>query len=73
MQYEIGDILRTKDYKINYLLSTLLDSCADELEVLVSQELGEKDFIQRLRQRIDELFGLKKSVSKEIQLGKFVA
>jgi signal transduction histidine kinase len=73
MQYEIGDILRTKDYKIHYLLSSLLDACADELEVLISQELAEKNIIQRLRQRIDELFGLNKSVSKEIQLGKFVA
>jgi signal transduction histidine kinase len=73
MQYEIGDILRTKDYKIHYLLSTLLDACADELEVLVSEELGEEDIIQRLRQRIEELFGPRKSISKEIQLGQFVA
>jgi signal transduction histidine kinase len=73
MQYEIGDILRTKDYKIHYLLSTLLDACADELEVLVSQELGENEIIRRLRHRVDELFGPQKSVSKEIQLEKFVA
>jgi len=43
------------------------------LEVLVSQELGEKEIIRRLRYRIDELFGPQKSVSKEIQLEKFVA
>jgi signal transduction histidine kinase len=73
MQYEIEDILRKKDYKIHYLLSTLLDACADELEVLVSEKLGEGDIIQRLRQRIDELFGPRESVSKEIYLGEFVA
>ena len=39
MQYQIEDILREKDYKIYYMLSSLLDACADELEVLVSEEL----------------------------------
>jgi signal transduction histidine kinase len=72
MQYEIGDILKEKDCRSHNLLSTLLDACADELEVLVSEELGEKDIIYRLRQRIDELFGPRTSVSKEIQLGEFV-
>ena len=57
MQYEIEDILREKDYKIHYLLSSLLDACADELEVLVSEHLGEKDLLARLRTHIDQLFG----------------
>jgi signal transduction histidine kinase len=73
MQYETEDILREKNYKSCYLLSTLLDACADELEVLVSEELGEEDIIQRLRKRIEEIFGPRKSISKEIQLGEFVA
>ena len=71
MQYETEDILREKNYKSCYLLSTLLDACADELEVLVSEELGEEDIIQRLRKRIEEIFGPRKSISKEIQLGEF--
>ena len=73
MQYDIDDILRKKDYKVHYLISTLLDACADELEVLVSERLGEGDIIQQLRQRIDELFGPLESASKEIHLGEFVA
>ncbi|MBW2411235.1 MAG: type IV pili methyl-accepting chemotaxis transducer N-terminal domain-containing protein [Deltaproteobacteria bacterium] len=72
MQYEIGDMLRKNDDKVHYLLSMLLDSCADELEVLVSESLDEKDILMRLRRRIDELFGSQESVSKEIQLGEFV-
>jgi light-regulated signal transduction histidine kinase (bacteriophytochrome) len=51
----------------------MLDACADELEVLVSEELGEEDIIHRLRQRIDEIFGPRKYISKEIQLEEFVA
>jgi len=73
MQYEIGDILQKNNFKCHNLLSKLLDACADELEVLVSEEIGEEEILRRLRQRIDELFGPKNSVSKEICLEKFVA
>jgi signal transduction histidine kinase len=72
MQYEIEDILREKDYASYHLLSGLLDACVDELEVLVSEELGEKDIIQRLRRKIEEIFGPKKITSEEIKLGAFV-
>jgi PAS domain S-box-containing protein len=72
MQYEIEDLLREKDYKIYYLLSSLLDACADELELLVAEQLGEKDIILRLRQRIEELFGPHETVPEEIRLDRFV-
>lgn len=72
MQYQIEDILRQKDYKIHYLLSSLLDACADELEVLVSEELGEKAIVRRLRQRIEELFGPHDTHPEAISLHQFV-
>jgi signal transduction histidine kinase len=72
MQYETEDILRDKDYKTYYLLLSLLDACADELEVLVTAELEEKDIIQRLRRRIDKLFGPQHNKSEEIKLDQFV-
>ena len=73
MQYQIEDILREKDYKIYYMLSSLLDACADELEVLVSEALDEKDIIGRLRQRIEELFGPHDTQPEVIPLDQFVA
>jgi PAS domain S-box-containing protein len=72
MQYEIEDILREKDYKTYYLLSSLLDACADELELLVAEQLEEKDVILRLRQRIEELFGPHEAVPEEVRLDQFV-
>ncbi|MGB5748830.1 MAG: PAS domain S-box protein [Desulfobacterales bacterium] len=72
MQYEIEDILREKDYKTYYLLSSLLDACADELELLVTEQLEEKDIILRLRQRIEELFGPHEAVPEEIRLDQFI-
>jgi PAS domain S-box-containing protein len=72
MQYEIEDILRKKDYKIHYMLSSLLDACADELEALVSEHLAEKDLLGRLRQHIDRLFGRHDVKSEIIRLDQFV-
>jgi len=72
LQYEIGDILQHKDPGCHILMSRLLDVCADELEVMVTEELSEEDIVSRLRQRIDALFGPRKSVSEEIQLDDFV-
>ena len=72
MQYEIEDILRKKDYKIHYMLSSLLDACADELEVLVSEHLAENDIIDRLRRHIDQLFGHHDNKSEVIRLDQFV-
>jgi len=72
MQYEIEDILREKDYKTYYLLSSLLDACADELELLVAEQLEEKDIILRLRQRIKELFGPHETAPEEVRLDQFV-
>ncbi len=72
MQYEIEDILREKDYKIYYMLSNLLVACADELEVLVTEHLGEEDIIQRIRQKIEDLFGANEAASEKIQLDGFV-
>jgi signal transduction histidine kinase len=72
MQYEIEDILREKDYKIFYLLSSLLDACADELELLVAEQLEEKEIIARLRKRIKELFGPHETPPEEFRLDQFV-
>ncbi|MCP4622609.1 MAG: PAS domain S-box protein [bacterium] len=72
MQYQIEDILREKDNKIYYMLSSLLDACRDELEVLISDNVEEKDLISRLRRRIEELFGPQDSRSEEIRPDQFV-
>jgi PAS domain S-box-containing protein len=72
MQYEIEDILRERDYKTYRMLSALLEACVDELEVLVSEEAGEGNFVQRIRQRVEELFGPRDSLSQEIRLDRFV-
>lgn len=72
IQYEIEDILQEKEYTTYHLLSMLLDACVDELEVLVADELGEWTIMQRIRRRVEELFGPQESISRKIQLDQFV-
>ncbi|MGD8991533.1 MAG: PAS domain S-box protein [Desulfobacterales bacterium] len=72
MQYQLEDILRQKDYKAHYMLSALLDACVDELEVLISLGLGEKDIIQKIRQHIEATYGPRSVKSEIIKLGPFV-
>ena len=72
MQYQLEDILRHKDYKTYYMLSALLDASVDELEVLISLGLGEKDIIRKIRQRIEDTYGPRQSKSEVLELGQFV-
>ncbi len=71
MQYEVEDILQNKDYTTYYLLSALLDACTDEIEVLASLDAGKEDIIRSIRNRIEDLFGPRESVSEKISLDDF--
>jgi signal transduction histidine kinase len=72
MQYQLEDILSEKDYKAYYMLSALLDACVDELEVLISLGLGEKNIIQKIRRHIEQTYGPRRAKSEVIELGTFV-
>lgn len=72
MQYEIEDILRERRYDSYHMLGTLLESCSDELEALVELETGDETVTERIRRRIDELFGPVETVSSDIRLDRFV-
>jgi signal transduction histidine kinase len=71
MQYEVEDILQKKDYTTYYLISALLDACSDEIEALASLDAGKEDIIRSIRNRIEDLFGPRESVSEKISLDVF--
>jgi PAS domain S-box-containing protein len=73
MQYEIEDIVGQRDYKSYALISSLLDACADEIEVLAADELNSESAAQRIRDKIEHIFGPRTAVSEEIQLDRFVS
>ncbi|MBL7175596.1 MAG: PAS domain S-box protein [Desulfobacteraceae bacterium] len=72
IQYEVEDIMRDEDFASYHLLSLLLDQCSDELESLVAEETGEGPIIQKIRNRIEEIFGPKESEIRAIHLHGFV-
>jgi PAS domain S-box-containing protein len=72
MQYKIEDIMDRRDYRSHRMLSSLLDVCQDELEAMVADEVGSERFTDRLRQRMDSLFGPRNMISEEIKPGSFL-
>ncbi len=68
IQYQVQDIMENKAYKTKGLLTSMIDQCSDELETLLAEELGEKGIIQKIRKRVDELFSMKETASKELTL-----
>jgi signal transduction histidine kinase len=72
IQYQVEDIMRDKQYRAHGLLSTLLDQCEDELEAIVAEEVGEGPIVERIRKRIDEIYGPKESRISDVQLDRFV-
>lgn len=72
IQYQVEDIMQDKEYKTYQLLSLLLDQCADELESLAAEELGETPVVEHIKKRIEEIYGPKENIPKDIQLDKFV-
>jgi PAS domain S-box-containing protein len=72
MQYEVEDIMRDKHYETRHLVSWLLDECADELESLFAEEIGEGRVIEKIRNRIDEIFGETENPPQDVFLDQFV-
>lgn len=72
IQMETEDIIGERQYKTRDLLLLMIDACTDELETLVSEEVGEGPIVDRLRQRVEDLFGTREMVSEKIVLDEFV-
>jgi len=72
IQNEVDDIMKGRDHRIRHLLSNLLNQCADEIEVLFAEQLGEGAVVNKVRERISEIFTSRENAPAEIDLGDFV-
>jgi len=72
IQYEVTDIMKGKEIRMHQFMTHLLDQCADEIELLFEEETGGGRIVERVRQRIDALFGSRDLPSVEVQLDRFV-
>ncbi|MBW2022781.1 MAG: PAS domain S-box protein, partial [Deltaproteobacteria bacterium] len=68
IQYQVEDIMRERRFEAHRLISLLLEEAADELEALVAEEVGEGKVVEKIRRRIDELFGAKEYKPELINL-----
>jgi PAS domain S-box-containing protein len=72
IEYEVEDIMRDKQHKTYGLLSLILDQYTDELESLITEEAGDVPIVERVRRRIEEIFGPKEIIQEEIILDEYV-
>jgi PAS domain S-box-containing protein len=72
IQYQVSDIIGKKHYRAHDLLTLLLEECKDELAVLVEEESRNVNLAQRIRERIEDLFGEVPEEKEEILLHDFV-
>jgi PAS domain S-box-containing protein len=72
IEYEVEDIMRDKQHKTYGLLSMILDQYTDELDSLIAEEMGESPIIERVRKRVEEIFGPRQIVPEEILLHEYV-
>jgi signal transduction histidine kinase len=72
LQGELEDILKHVQPRNHHNLCRLLDQCADELEILIAEEAGEGPVVDKVRSRIDEIFGCRETMAENIDLKDFV-
>ena len=72
IQYELSDIMRGRPRQIRQMLSLLLDQCSDLLEALVLEFPGKEKLVERLRERIETLYGPREAPAREILLDQAV-
>jgi len=72
IQYGVDDIMQDRQYKTHDTFSLIFNECADELEVLIAEEVGEGKVIERVRKRIDEIFGPKDAIPEKMLLTEYV-
>jgi len=72
MQTEVEDILQKSEPRNRNMMDRLLDQCADTLEILTAEQVGDEAVMDKIRNRIDEIFGPRDAIAENIILDQFV-
>ncbi len=72
LQNQVDDIIQEKHYRTYQLVSQMFDQCADLMESLVAEEIGEGKAVEAIRNRIENLFETEKLSDARILLDFFV-
>lgn len=72
IQHQVEDIMQARPHRNQELLTMLLTDCSDLLEALVADETGDAPAADRIRNRIQELYGSREDEISEIDPADFV-
>ncbi len=72
IQDQVDDIIQGRRSEFKRMLTQLMDQCADVLETLLAEAVGGDQGVERLRRRIDEIYGKRSSTPEPIDLASFV-
>jgi len=72
IEVQVEDIMLDRRYPTYPLMSFMLNQCAEELEALLAEKVGEGEVVRWLRDRLEEEFGLRETKIEEIPLSGFV-
>ena len=72
IQNQVEDIMRERHYESHHVLTQMIDLCADELETLVAEQIGEGDIVKTIRKRIDDIFGPEETTPQLLALNEVV-
>ncbi|MCP4666760.1 MAG: PAS domain S-box protein [Deltaproteobacteria bacterium] len=72
IEYEVEDIIHERQYRSYDLLTQMVDHCADVLETLVADKVGEGPVIEEIRKRIEKAFGPREMVPEDIVPAEYV-
>ena len=72
IEFEVEDIMHGRDPRFYNVFNTILQLCGDELEALIAEEIGEGSVVEKVRGKIDEIFGVKEATFETIDLPEFI-
>jgi signal transduction histidine kinase len=72
IQYQAQDIMEGREDKVHVLLSLMLEQCADELATLFALETGDGSVVEKVREKIQAVYGSREVVSKVLALDEVV-
>lgn len=71
IQDEVADIMEDKTYSAHKLILKMFETCQDELETLIMQNLSEDDTEAAIKKMIDDKFGPRSIVYKNLNFVSF--
>ncbi len=75
MQYQIDDIMPDRTDKAHIISSLLWDQCAEELEALIAEQVGEGQIVKRIKKRLEKTYANRATgelMAEKVQLDAFV-